>query len=108
MIACITFIRTILLAKCQMISRTVGKDHVVDELILKFTHTREIEFMIPGIAPTGKYVELPHVVIMKFVGNKIAHEHIYWDQASLLAQIGLLDANNLPVRILINQRSYKN
>ena len=84
--------------KVEHISRTVGNDQVVDELILKFTHDREIEFMIPGIAPTGKYVELPHVVVMKFKGNKIAHEHIYWDQASLLAQIGLLDANNLPVK----------
>jgi carboxymethylenebutenolidase len=84
--------------KIERISRTVGKDQVVDELILKFTHDREIEYMIPGIPPTGKYVELPHVVVMKFVGNKIAHEHIYWDQASLLAQIGLLDTNSLPVR----------
>ena len=84
--------------KIERISRTVGKDRVVDELILKFTHTREIDYLIPGIAPTGKYVELPHVVVMKFVGNKIAHEHIYWDQASLLAQIGLLDADNLPVK----------
>jgi carboxymethylenebutenolidase len=54
--------------------------------------------MIPGIAPTGKYVEAPHVVVMKFVGNKIAYEHIYWDQASVLTQIGLLDANTLPVK----------
>jgi carboxymethylenebutenolidase len=85
--------------KVDRISRTAGKDQVVDELILKFTHDREIDYLIPGIAPTGKYVELPHVVVMKFVGNKIAHEHIYWDQASLLAQIGLLDANNnLPVK----------
>jgi carboxymethylenebutenolidase len=63
--------------KIEHISRTIGKDQVVDELILKFTHTREIEYMILGIAPTGKYVEIPHVVVMKFVGNKIAHEHIY-------------------------------
>jgi carboxymethylenebutenolidase len=84
--------------KVERISRTVGKDQVVDELILKFTHDREIDFALPGIAPTGKYVELPHVVVMKFVGNKIAHEHIYWDQASLLTQIGLLDANALPVK----------
>jgi carboxymethylenebutenolidase len=86
--------------KIQRISRTIGKDQVVDELILKFTHTREIDYLIPGIPPTGKYVELPHVVVMKFKGNKIVHEHIYWDQASLLAQIGLLDTNNknLPVK----------
>jgi carboxymethylenebutenolidase len=53
--------------KVERISRTVGKDQVVDELVLKFTHDGEIEFMIPGIAPTGEYVELPHVVVMKFV-----------------------------------------
>ena len=79
------------------VSRTIGKDQVVDELILSFTHDREIEFMLPGIPPTGKYVELPHVVVMKFNGGKIAHEHIYWDQASLLVQIGLLDPKRLPV-----------
>ena len=86
--------------KIERISRTVGKDQVVDEIILKFTHTREIEYMIPGIAPTGKYVEIPHVAVMKFVGNKIAHEHIYWDQASVLVQIGALDTNtnNLPAK----------
>jgi carboxymethylenebutenolidase len=72
--------------KIERISRTVGKDRVVDELILKFTHDREIDYLFPG-----KYVEIPFVVVIKFVGNKIAHEHIYWDQASVLAQIGLLD-----------------
>lgn len=82
--------------KVVRVSRTVGKDQVVDELILSFTHDREI-YMLPGMPPTGKYVELPHVVVMKFKGGKIAHEHIYWDQASLLVQIGLLDPNKLPV-----------
>ena len=79
------------------VSRTVGKDQVVDELILKFTHDIPIDYMLPGIPPTGKHVELAHVVVMKFKGNKIAHEHIYWDQGSLLAQIGMLDSKLLPV-----------
>jgi len=79
------------------VSRTVGKDQVVDELIISFTHDREIDYLLPGIAPTGKYVEIPHVVIMKFKNNKISHEHIYWDQASVLVQIGLLDSDGLPV-----------
>lgn len=83
--------------KFMRISRTIDKNQVVDELILSFTHDREIEFMLPGIPPTGKYVELPHVVVMKFNEGKIAHEHIYWDQASLLVQIGLLDPKRLPV-----------
>jgi carboxymethylenebutenolidase len=83
--------------KVERISRTVGKDTVIDELILTFTHDMEIDFMLPGIKPTGKKVELAHVVVMKFEGDKIAHEHIYWDQASLLAQVGLLNTKKLPV-----------
>jgi carboxymethylenebutenolidase len=83
--------------RIERISRTVGEDQVVDELILSFTHDVEIHYLLPGIPPTGKRVELPHVVIMKFVDGKIAHEHVYWDQACLLAQIGLLDTGNLPV-----------
>jgi carboxymethylenebutenolidase len=85
-------------AKITRISRTVGKNQVVDELILSFTHDIEIKSMLPGVQPTGKYVELPHVVVMKFRGNKIVHEHIYWDQATLLTQIGLLDAKSLPIK----------
>ncbi|HEX5892346.1 MAG TPA: hypothetical protein VFY41_05745, partial [Nitrososphaeraceae archaeon] len=61
------------------------------------THNREIKIMLPGILPTGRHVELPLVVVMKFDGDKIAHEHIYWDQASLLAQVGLLDPKTLPI-----------
>lgn len=82
--------------KFTRISRTVGRDQVVDELILRFTHDREIDPMLPRIPPTGKYVELPLVVIMKFKRGKIEHEHIYWDQASLLVQVGLLDPQRLP------------
>jgi carboxymethylenebutenolidase len=78
------------------ISRTLGEHQVVDELILSFTHDVKLDYMLPGVAPTGKYVELPHVVVVKFEGDKIAHEHIYWDQASLLVQVGLLDPNVLP------------
>jgi carboxymethylenebutenolidase len=83
--------------RVEQISRTVGKDQVVDELILYFTHDCPIDFMLPGIPPTGRKVALPHVVVMKFKGDKVAHEHIYWDQACVLAQIGLLDPSKLPV-----------
>jgi carboxymethylenebutenolidase len=75
----------------------VGKDAVVDELIVTFTHDVQLDFMLPGLEPTGKKVELPHVVIMKFENGKIAHEHIYWDQGSLLAQVGVLDPAQVPV-----------
>jgi len=81
----------------SQISRTVGIDQVVDELLLRFTHDTSLAFMLPGVPPTGKRVELPVVVVMKFKEGKIAHEHIYWDQASLLVQIGLLDSKTFPV-----------
>jgi carboxymethylenebutenolidase len=79
------------------ISRTIGVDRLVDEMIFEFTHTIEMDWMLPGIAPTGKYVKVPLVVIVHFREGKLKHEHIYWDQASVLAQLGLLDTTNLPV-----------
>jgi carboxymethylenebutenolidase len=79
------------------ISRTVGQGRVIDEFILSFTHDVEMPAMLPGIAPTGRKVELPHVVVMGIVKGKVAHEHIYWDQGSLLAQVGLLDLTKLPL-----------
>ena len=79
------------------VSRTVGADQIVDELVFSFTHTSEIDWMLPGIAPTGRKVEVPLVAIVKFVDGKVAHEHIYWDQASVLVQIGKLDPKGLPV-----------
>jgi len=80
-----------------LVSRTVGSDTVVDELIFKFTHNIDMPWMLPGIHPTGKKVELPLVVIVQFKDGKISSEHIYWDQASVLVQIGVLNADNLPV-----------
>ncbi|OED11723.1 dienelactone hydrolase family protein [Burkholderia sp. A2] len=79
------------------ISRTIGASQIVDELLFCFTHTTEIDWMLPGVAPTGKRVEIPLVAIVKFRGDKLYHEHIYWDQASVFVQIGLLDPSGLPV-----------
>jgi len=79
------------------VSRTIGTDQLVDEMIFKFTHTVPMDWMLPGIAPTGKRVEVPLVAIVRFRDNKLAHEHIYWDQASVLVQIGLIDATALPI-----------
>jgi carboxymethylenebutenolidase len=76
------------------ISRTIGQGRVIDEFVLSFTHDREIPAMLPGVPATGKKVELPHVVVMGIENGK---EHIYWDQGSLLAQVGLLDPTKLPV-----------
>src|SRR5947207_11086984 len=82
--------------KLTPISRTVGTDQLVDEMIFSFTHTREMPWLLPGIAPTNKRVEIPLVAIVRFRDGKLAHEHIYWDQASVLIQIGLLTDATLP------------
>ena len=79
------------------ISRTIGNDQLVDEMVFKFTHTIRMDWMLPGLVPTGKRVEVPLVAIVRFREGKLAHEHIYWDQASVLVQLGLLDAAALPV-----------
>ena len=83
--------------KLVPISRTVGADRVVDEMVVSFTHDVEIDWMLPGVPPTGRRVEIPVVAIVGFRGDKLYHEHIYWDQASVLVQIGLIDPAGLPV-----------
>lgn len=79
------------------VSRTVGENQIVDEMIFSFTHTQEMPWMLPGIPPTNRRVEVPLVAIVQFRDGKLAHEHIYWDQASVLKQIGLLEDPKLPV-----------
>jgi carboxymethylenebutenolidase len=80
------------------LSRTVGEKRVVDELIVSFTHDREMRVYLPGVAPTGRKVVLPHVVVMGFdEAGRVSYEHIYWDQATLLVQVGILDPAQLPV-----------
>jgi len=79
------------------ISRTIGNNQLVDEMVFKFTHSIRMDWMLPGLAPTGKRVEVPLVAIVQFREGKLAHEHIYWDQASVLVQLGLLKAGTLPV-----------
>jgi carboxymethylenebutenolidase len=71
---------------------------VVDELILSFTHDCEMPAILPGVKPTGRKAVVPTVVIVGFdQDSKITHEHIYWDQATMLVQLGLLDPVALPV-----------
>jgi carboxymethylenebutenolidase len=81
----------------KQVSRTVGENRVVDEVIISFTHDCEMPAILPGVAPTGRKVVIPFVVVVGFEGDKIAYERIYWDQASMLVQLGLLDRAALPV-----------
>jgi len=79
------------------VSRTISEDQLVDEMVIKLTHTIRMDWKLPGVAPTGKRVEVPLVAIIRFRDGKLAHEHIYWDQASVLVQLGLIDSSKLPV-----------
>jgi carboxymethylenebutenolidase len=79
------------------VSRTIGQGRLVDEMVARFTHTIPMDWMLPGIPPTGKRVEVALVVVVQFDGDKLAHEHLYWDQASVLVQLGLLQPGGLPV-----------
>jgi len=79
------------------VSRTIGVDSLAFEFVATFTHTTDMAWMLPGVSPTGKRIELAAVGVVQFEGDKIASEQIYWDQASVLVQIGLLQRDRLPV-----------
>ena len=79
------------------VSMTPGPDRVVLELVVRFRHDATLDRYFPGIAPTGKVVELATLLVVKFRGDKVCHEHIYWDQGSALKQIGVLETGDLPV-----------
>jgi carboxymethylenebutenolidase len=81
----------------RQVARTVGVDRIVEELVHSFTHDIEMPWILPGVPPTGRHVEVAVVAVVQFEGEKIAGERIYWDQAAVLAQVGLLDATSLPV-----------
>ena len=83
--------------KMTNVSSTVGDTQIVDELVISFTHTTPIDWMLPGVDPTGMPVEIAVAVVVGFKDGKISHEHIFWDQASVLVQIGLIDPKGLPV-----------
>jgi carboxymethylenebutenolidase len=91
----------------RLLARTVGKDRLIDEFIFAFTHDVEMDWMLPGIRPTHKKVEIPMVVVVQFEGDKIACERIYWDQASVLVQIGVLDRASLPVTGIEQARKFE-
>ena len=91
----------------RLLARTVGKDRLVDEFVFSFTHDIVMDWILPGVQPTHRKVEVPMVVVVQFEGDKIACERIYWDQASVLVQIGLLDQSLLPVTGIEQARKFE-
>ncbi|CAG7955965.1 unnamed protein product [Penicillium salamii] len=82
--------------RLRLLSRTTGPDRVVDELYVSYEHTQEVPWMLPGVPPTNKRIEIILVSIVSLRGGRIYSEHVYWDQASVLVQVGLLDPKLLP------------
>ncbi|KAE8152186.1 hypothetical protein BDV25DRAFT_75028 [Aspergillus avenaceus] len=82
--------------RLRLVSRTVGADRVVDELHAAFQHTQEVPWMLPGVPPTEKQVEIMLVSIVSLRAGRLYSEHVYWDQASVLVQVGLLDPKLVP------------
>ena len=72
-------------------NRVVGEGQLVEELHLRFTHARRMDWFLPGVEPTAKVVDIDLVVVVQFRGDKLACERIYWDQATVLRQVGLLE-----------------
>ncbi len=79
------------------ISQTIGRDRIVEESVYRFTHSLQMDWMLPGLAATGRPVEVAVVAVVGFRDGLIAHEHLYWDQASVLVQLGLLERSALPI-----------
>ncbi|KAG0158705.1 hypothetical protein PDIDSM_6224 [Penicillium digitatum] len=82
--------------RLRLLSRTTGTDRIVDELYVSYEHTQEVPWMLPGVPPTNKRVEVILVSIVSVRAGRLYSEHVYWDQASVLVQIGLLDPKLLP------------
>jgi carboxymethylenebutenolidase len=77
----------------QLLTRSVGQGRIVDEFIVRFTHTLRMEWFAPGIEPTGRRLAVPHVGVIAFEDGKISSEHIYWDQATVLRQMGRIECH---------------
>ncbi|CAG8021119.1 unnamed protein product [Penicillium olsonii] len=82
--------------RLRLLSRTTGPDRVVDELYVSYEHTQEVPWMLPGVPATNQRIEIILVSIVSLRGGRIYSEHVYWDQASVLVQVGLLDPKLLP------------
>jgi carboxymethylenebutenolidase len=110
-------------AELQLLTRSVAQNRVIDEFILRLTHTVQMDWFAPGIASTGRRLMVPHVGIVAFEGGRIGSEHIYWDQATVLLQLGILEGErpvlgtaqagrlldpNAPANTLINSRRRAN
>ena len=84
--------------RVESLGLAVGSTRVTEEVVMTFTHDRVMPWILDGIAPTGREVQIPQLAVVGFLDDKVSFEHIWWDQASVLAQIGLIDVGGLPIQ----------
>lgn len=72
-------------------NRVFGDDQLVEEDHLRFTHSNRMEWFLPGVPPSNRVVEVDFVVVIQFREGLLACERIYWDQGTVLRQVGLID-----------------
>ncbi|MFF0066683.1 nuclear transport factor 2 family protein [Streptomyces sp. NPDC005279] len=90
----------------ETLTRTVGDDRIVDEMLVSFTHDIEVPWILPGVAATGRAISIAVIAVVSFDGVLIASEHIYWDQASVLGQAGLIEPSTMArLPVVIDQRA---
>ena len=80
----------------HLLSRTVGSDRIVDEISLSFRHSVEVPWLLPGVKPTNRDIKVVIIVVASFCAGRIANQNIYWNQADVLVQAGLLDPRLVP------------
>jgi carboxymethylenebutenolidase len=74
------------------VSQIFAQEHIVEEFVVSFTHTLKMDWMLPGVPVTGRKTEFPLVGVVRFEKGKVAAEHLYWDQATVLSQLGILNS----------------
>jgi carboxymethylenebutenolidase len=75
-------------------NRVITENCIVEEAIMRFHHTKRMDWLLPGVPPTGKPIEIEFVIFVEFRDGKMAAERIYWDQAKILRQVGLLQSQS--------------
>ena len=83
--------------KFETITRTYSPECLLDVFVISFIHKIEMDHLLPGVNPTRKYAEVAFVVIVGIESSKVSHQHIHWDQANLLVQLGLINPEGLPL-----------
>ena len=76
--------------KVEVTNRITDEKYIADEARLSFHHTKQMDWFLPGVPPTGKLVEVDLAIFVGFRDGLMSVERIYWDSATAMRQVGLL------------------